>query len=166
LGALGDLHHADGGLGKAGQAYRQALAHREKLVADFPPAAQYRRELAWFLATCPDGQFRDPERAVQLARGALDLAPRGGDCWLTLGVAHYRAGDWKAAAAALRKAMDFRSGGSSLEWLFLAMAHWKLGDKQLARTWYDRAVLRMEKNKPGDGKLGRFRSEAASLLGR
>jgi tetratricopeptide (TPR) repeat protein len=164
--AQGDLHHAAGRRGKAGEAYRQALAHRNKLVADFPPAPRPRRELAWFLATCPDAQFRDAERAVLLAKGALDLAPRGGDCWLTLGVAQYRAGDWKAALAALRKAMDFRSGGDSLEWFFLAMAHWKLGDRQLARTWYDRAVQRMEKNKPGDENLRRLRSEAESLLGR
>jgi hypothetical protein len=48
---------------------------------------------------------------------------------------------------------------------FLAMAHWQLGDKEQAHTWYDQAVQWMEKNKPQDEELGRFRAEAEELLG-
>jgi hypothetical protein len=47
---------------------------------------------------------------------------------------------------------------------FLAMAHWQLGHKTEARQWYDRAVQWMEKNKPKDDELRRFRAEAAKLF--
>ena len=122
--------------------------------------------LAWLLATCPDPKFRDPEpggRAGQESRRACTR--RKGGHWNTLGVAHYRAGDWKAAIEALTKSMELRKGGDSTDWFFLAMAHWQLGDKPQARSWYDKAVQWMEKNQPKDEELIRFRAEAAALLG-
>ena len=121
--------------------------------------------LAWFLATCPDPKFREPRRAVELSRKAVELASKQGNYWNTLGVAHYRAGDdWKAAVAALEKSRELRKGGDIYDWFFLAMARWKLGDKEEARKWYDRAVNWMDKNKPNDEELRRFRDEAAALL--
>lgn len=45
------------------------------------------------------------------------------------------------------------------------MAHWQLGEKDKAREWYDKAVQWMDKNKPQDEELKRFRSEAEELLG-
>ena len=84
--------------------------------------------------------------------------------WNTLGVAHYRASDWKSAIAALEKSIKLRQGGDSFDWFFLAMAHWKLGEKEEARKWYDRAVTWMDKNSPNDEELRRFREEAAKLL--
>ncbi len=93
-----------------------------------------------------------------------------------LGVAHYRAGDWKAAIAALQRSMELHKGGNSSDWFFLAMAHEKLGDKEQARQWHDRAIQWMEKNndraiswmeKNGfeDKQLSAVRAESAQLLG-
>ena len=79
-------------------------------------------------------------------------------------MAHYRAGEWKAAIVALEKSMALRKGGDSFDWFFLAMAHWQLGEKEEARKWYDRAVVWMDKNRPKDEELRRFREEAAKLL--
>jgi hypothetical protein len=45
------------------------------------------------------------------------------------------------------------------------MAHWQLGGKSEARKWYDQGVQWMEKHKPHDDELRRFRAEAAQLLG-
>jgi hypothetical protein len=45
------------------------------------------------------------------------------------------------------------------------MAHWQLGVRQQARTWYDKADSWIEKNKPQNEELIRFRTEAAALLG-
>jgi hypothetical protein len=53
--------------------------------------------------------------------------------------------------------------GYAFNGFFLAMAHWQVGDKKQARRWYDKAVLWMEVNRPGDDELRRFRAEA--LLG-
>ncbi len=82
-----------------------------------------------------------------------------------MGVAHYRAGDWKVAIAALQRSMELREGGDSWDWFLLAMAHEKLGDKEQARKWHDRAIQWMEKNKVEDQELSAFRAESAQLLG-
>ena len=79
-------------------------------------------------------------------------------------MAHYRAGDWKAALEALEKSMKLRNGGDRSDWFFLAMSHEKLGDKEKARQWYDRATLGMEKNSSTNEEINRFRAEAAELL--
>jgi tetratricopeptide (TPR) repeat protein len=47
----------------------------------------------------------------------------------------------------------------------LAMARWKLGEKDVARRWYDKAVERIDKTKPEDESLRRFHEEAAAMLG-
>jgi tetratricopeptide (TPR) repeat protein len=123
-------------------------------------------DISWLLATCADPKFRDGMRAVELAKKAVELGPKEGNHWNTLGVAQYRKGDWKAAIDALTKSMELLRGKSeSFNTFFLAMAHWQLGDKPQARSWYDKAVPWMEKNQPGDEELLRFRAEAAALLG-
>src|SRR5262249_14075756 len=98
-----------------------------------------------------------------VAKKAVELGPAHPDYLNTLGVAHYRAGDWKAAIAALEKSMELRKGGDSNDWFFLAMAHWQLGEKDKAREWYHRAVQWMEKNQPTDAYLGRSGAEAGEL---
>ena len=117
------------------------------------------------LATCPEPKVRDPRRAVEAAKKAVQLAPAEGAYWNTLGAAHYRAGDGKAAIQALKKAMDLRKGGDCFDWFFLAMAYWRLGEKDQAHQWYSRAVRWMDKNQPKNEELRRFRSEAANLFG-
>jgi tetratricopeptide (TPR) repeat protein len=124
--------------------------------------------VAWFLVLCPDGRFRDPERAVALARKAVRKAPAEGTYWNTLGVALYRAGDWKGVLAALDRSMELRQGGDGFDWFILAMAHWRLREKDLARSWYREAVQWMDdpRNKvPADDELRRLQDEAAALLG-
>jgi tetratricopeptide (TPR) repeat protein len=120
--------------------------------------------LAWQVIRTPNPHGRDAAWAVDLAKEAVELSSETGAYWNTLGVAHYRAGDWKAALSALHKSMELRNGGDSSEWFFLAMAHWQLGDKEQARKLYDQAVVWMDKNQPGNGQLRRFRTEAEELL--
>jgi tetratricopeptide (TPR) repeat protein len=43
---------------------------------DPPVAPSVRNDLAWLLATCPDEKIRDPRRAVELAKKAVELDPR------------------------------------------------------------------------------------------
>ena len=61
--------------------------------------------------------------------------------------------------------MDLRKGGDAVDWFFLGMAQWQLGAKDEARVSYLRAVEWMDKNKPQDEELRRFRTEAQELLG-
>jgi tetratricopeptide (TPR) repeat protein len=118
--------------------------------------------LAWKFTDTESG---NEKRAVDLANQAVRLAPYDGDFWNTLGVAHYRAGNWKEAVTALEKAKELSGGGDAVDWLFLAMAHWQLGQKDEARLWYDQAVRRLETSKLLEAELPRFRTEAANLLG-
>jgi tetratricopeptide (TPR) repeat protein/serine/threonine protein kinase len=148
-----------------------------KAIADLSKACALTRgspaalnRLAWLLATCPQAKFRAPDRAVALARKAAELAPKEGDYWTTLGVAHYRAGDWQAALAALEKSRELGGGTGSCSF-FLAMAHWQLGNQAEAHRCYDRAVqwLGQHRSAPANDQpqakeLDRFRAEAKELL--
>jgi serine/threonine protein kinase len=145
--------------------HEEVLTLRMKKVRfDHPETLQSMNELAWMLATSPDPKLRDPRRALELAKKAVDLAPEKGDFRNTLGAAYYRAGDWECAVRELAKSTELRKGGDSTDWFLLAMAHWRLGNKSEGRACYDRAVQWMEKNKPQDQELHRFRVEAAALL--
>src|SRR5262249_27718789 len=92
-----------------------------------------------------------------------ELAPNVGFIRNTLGVVHYRVGDWKSAVAELAKSMEFRQGGDSFDWFFLAMSCWQLGQKEQAGKWLAAATTWMEKH-PKDPELTRFRAAAAALL--
>ena len=146
-------------------AYQVDIADYQKALEKNPNDAGAHNDLAWSLATCPEAKFRDPKRAVELAKKAVKLEPKNGFYWQTLAYAEYRAGDWESAIAALEEVKALGSPGDSMEWYPLAMAHWQLGHKEEARKWYDLAVAWMEKNQPKNEELCRFRAEAAELLG-
>jgi outer membrane protein assembly factor BamB/tetratricopeptide (TPR) repeat protein len=135
--------------------YRDAL----KASPDNPDA---NHDLAWFLATCPDPHFRDPHKAVELAKRAMELSSPG--TWhrvRDVGVAQYRAGDWQAAIVALERAAP---GGWDA--FYLAMSYQQLGDKEKARQWYDKA-LSYAKSQTAEREyeeLMYLRAEAAVLM--
>jgi tetratricopeptide (TPR) repeat protein len=120
--------------------------------------------LAWFLVTTPELGLRDAALATRLAKKAIAVRQESADYRHTLGVAHFRNGDDRAAIAELERAIQLRSGGSSFDWFFLAMAHWRLGDRAKAQALFDQAVQWMDKHLPLDDELRRFRAEAEALL--
>jgi WD40 repeat protein/tetratricopeptide (TPR) repeat protein len=143
--------------------YDQALRDLAKAVELAGTDAMFANNLAWLLATCPGEDLQDAPRAVALAQRAVLLAPRSGACWNTLGVAYYRAGDWRRVVDALERSLRLQ-GANSWDWFFLAMAHWRLGETDRARECYEKAVAWMEKHKPKEPELVRFRAEALGLL--
>jgi tetratricopeptide (TPR) repeat protein len=154
---LGRLLRELGRQAEAAEPYRKAL----ELDPEDPAV---NNELAWFLATSAEPRLRDAALAVRLAKKAVTARPQSADYRNTLGVAHYRSGDDQAAVAELETAMTLRGGGDSFDGFFLAMAHLRLGDRDRARTWFDRAVRGMDRHKPHDDQLRRFRAEAEALL--
>jgi tetratricopeptide (TPR) repeat protein len=150
-------------LSQSGQA-QQAAEVVNQLLEIQPISAAEGNGLAWFLATCPDEKLRHPRRAVELARKAVELEPKSRSFWNTLGAALYRAGDWRAAIQVLEKSMELSKGGDSIDWFFLAMAHKQLGETDKARAWYDKAVEWMDKNRPTNEELLRFRADAEELM--
>src|SRR5262249_14656680 len=70
--------------------YDKGIADLNKAIELDPKNASDSNDLAWLFATCPDPKFRDPKRAVELAKKAVELAPKAGGLWNTLGAARYR----------------------------------------------------------------------------
>jgi tetratricopeptide (TPR) repeat protein/serine/threonine protein kinase len=140
----------------------RAIQDYDKAISLQPTDAGVHQELAWLLAHCPDHKFRNPKRAVELARRAVSLDPKNVANRGTLGSAHYRAGDWNAAIEELKASIKLRQHGADM--LFLAMAHKRLRQDTEARQWYDRAVEWIEKNAKGNEELLRFRVEAEEVL--
>jgi tetratricopeptide (TPR) repeat protein len=126
--------------------------------------AQCLNNAAWSYAMRPEPVLRT--LSLKIARRASELAPRDALNMNTLGVALYRTGNWDEAIEKLNQAMSLLNGEyEAHNTFFLAMAEWRRGDHVAARQWYDRAVAWMEKNRPKDEELLRFRAEAEELLG-
>jgi tetratricopeptide (TPR) repeat protein len=150
----------------------KAVADCEKAVEIAPDNAAYQRYLARILATCPEAKLRDPSRAIELATKVVQRMPKDNFNRYTLGVAHYRAGDWKAAIAAFEKYREIYKGtGDVRDWLFLAMAHRKLGhavESQKAyegyMRWWEVVSKQVSSNWEEYEGLRRIRSEAEEVL--
>jgi tetratricopeptide (TPR) repeat protein len=161
-----------------GLAY-SGLNEFRKALDDFREASRLRPDkpdvhdaLARLLADCPHTDLRDPLEAVRRAERATELRAGNYEYWNTLGLAHYRNGDAKAAIAALETALTLPDGGNAVSFFLLAMAHGMLGHLDEARTWYDKSVAwqnEYEKSPSPDQRLlehaRRFRIEAEDVLG-
>ena len=148
----------------AAQAEFASATRRYRLALPYDTDGKTLNAYAWFLVDCPELKFRDPARAVALAKEAVERAPREGKIWNTLGVAHYRNGAWSAAAAALRNSMELPYGGHAYNWFFLAMACERLGEQAEARHWYNMSVQASKKLRLPDEALLRYKAEADSLF--
>jgi eukaryotic-like serine/threonine-protein kinase len=124
--------------------------------------------LAWSLVNWRGATPQDASLAVELAREAVTLAPKDGNCWNTLGIACYRAGDLAAAANALDRSMQLRSGGDPYDWFFLAMVRDHQGQRDTALQWFNRAQHWMDAHPHLDPRaeleLHGFQAEAVRVL--
>jgi tetratricopeptide (TPR) repeat protein len=130
----------------------------------YPNNADMHNSLAWALASVPDQNPFPSSRAVASAQKAVELEPKNWMYWNTLGVAAFRAKDWKAAEVALEKSVDLNEGGGAIDWFFLAMTYWHQGKPEQAREFFDKAAATYVKHNPGDPELQRFHREASALL--
>jgi tetratricopeptide (TPR) repeat protein len=181
---FGTLRVAKGDLGPegivvSGLARCELAAGRVKEAEDLyrralkisPGRSDVRIAWAWFLATCREADRRDPGGAIRLMK-AMVPPHIPGEARITnphasvvLGVAQYRAGDWKTAVATLGGFAQARDGRENGAGFFLAMAHWQLGEKDKAWQLYEEARAWTDKYRPKDKELLRFHAEAARLLG-
>lgn len=148
-------------------AYRQR-AH--ELVAEASQATLRNPDamvrFAWFLLTSEDESFRDPARALELAKSAVKEVPDRAAAWFTLGLALYRNGDWQAAEEALRTSIQLAPGGAAGgdDALLLAMIRWQQGRPEKARESFDQARAVIERDGLSDEALLRLQAEAAELI--
>src|SRR5947208_13585366 len=75
-----------------------------------PENAEAQNNLAWNLIRFAGPRRCDPAEVVALAEKAVKRAPDAGHIVNTLGVAHYRAGGWKAAIDTLMRADELYGG--------------------------------------------------------
>jgi tetratricopeptide (TPR) repeat protein len=154
--------------GAAAQAYRVQASEllQDQARRGLPNPAAFLNNSAWRLATDPKPDHRQPALALELAKLAHQHAPDQGYIVNTLGIAYYRAGDWKAAIETLKDADELYQGQHfSSDAFFIAMASWRSGDKDAARKWYRAAARWMDKFAAGDTEQRGFRTEAAGLIG-
>jgi tetratricopeptide (TPR) repeat protein len=150
--------------------FEETLALRKAKFGPNHPATVWSMvNLAEILATAGDVKLRDPPRALELAKRAVELQPHTDGPRSTYGIARYRTGDWKGAVAELEKTIGQRRldahSDNAHDGFFLAMAYWQLGDKDRARQWFARSVQWMDKTVGENAVLKRDRAEAAALLG-
>jgi tetratricopeptide (TPR) repeat protein len=138
------------------------IAARREWVRLRPDDAEAIGELAWTLVMYVENP-RNASEAVQLAQRAVQLAPLEGFNWRTLGIAQYKAGEFRPSVEALKKTLTLTADDAFAPF-FLAMAQWQFSDRRAAREWYRQAVERMDKNPP-DEALTRVRADAEALLG-
>jgi tetratricopeptide (TPR) repeat protein len=144
----------------------EARTHLEKALAIRPTSEFAYNDIAWLLATAPDPTWRDPARAVEMARKAVEIDPSQGTFWKSLGTALYRAEDWSGAIEGLRKSNELGAKATlGFNGYFLAMAHHRRGESGLARIWFDVAGRWHRRSAPANEELKLFRAEAAGLLG-
>jgi tetratricopeptide (TPR) repeat protein len=125
-------------------------------------------EAAWRSAK-PSAAGPEREKALALARKAVELAP--GDVLYrnTQGVLEYRLGRWRDAAAILEENLKSDTDHAGWDLFFLAMSYQQLGEAAKAREAYGRAVRWYEEKKgslPAEQlqELSGFRAEAEALL--
>jgi eukaryotic-like serine/threonine-protein kinase len=122
--------------------------------------------LAWILALYPDRPPRDYDEAAGLMRQTLATQAKNPGSLAVLALVEYRRGHWDDSIAAAERSLALRKGGQAAEWFLLAMALARKGEKEIALTWFDKAVERTRtKNLQGIDLKVLWR-EAAALLGR
>jgi tetratricopeptide (TPR) repeat protein len=147
--------------------------------------AQFCNNSAWGLATAPapssprgegarradeGGVARDLERALRLARRAVELSSGRSIYLNTLGVAQYRAGHLTEAIPTLEKSLATGKGETdAFDLFFLAMARFRLGQIERAHADFARAIQwrRGHPNLPEPSwneELDTFEAEVRALL--
>jgi len=139
----------------------------------------------WDLIHRPDPKLRDPKRAIEAVKEAVELAPESAGAWQLLGWVQYRTGNWNSSIEALEKCCQQAGGtGDAGQWIVLALAHAKLAAQEglpekeqehhrtEARCWFDQADEQIDslwRVRPTSNDLEEaiwdFREEARELMG-
>ncbi len=144
----------------------------EKLFAENNVLRQAteRNEQAWIMLAGPP-ELRNPVKALELAREAVRLAPKGTQFLTALGVAQYRTRAYREAITTLEMSLVVRKGQlAAFDLCFLAMSHAQLGDTLRARDCLDRAIRWIDQQKDltaqRQEELQQFRDETEAELRR
>jgi serine/threonine protein kinase/tetratricopeptide (TPR) repeat protein len=159
---LGEVLWGTGRRAEAEDQYRRVRLIGAELG---PDERQSRDRMAWFLATCPDREFRDGAEALRIARRLVEDEPGSPEHQLTLGAACDSAGDWRGAIGALEHPQSDLKSRAVLSGLLLARAYWQRGRADEARACLRRALPWFERHPNHSLELRRIRAETETILG-
>jgi Tfp pilus assembly protein PilF len=147
--------------------YASGFADCEASLAALPDQASIQNSLAWAYATAPPS-LRDSAKAVTHAQSAVRLAPEVGNYHNTLGVALYRAGEFRESVIELDTSLATASRqDTTFNLFFLAMCHFQLGETDRAKVDFDRACRLQSEAPPAAANaddLQAIRREAEALV--
>jgi tetratricopeptide (TPR) repeat protein len=162
--SLGRLYLAAGRRDEVARPFERCIELYEQLCLERPLRTPYKTTLASLFADCPVEGVRNPSRAVELAKKALEAEPYASWLWVTLGVAYYRQGQWIAAVSALETGLRQNAPDTGRGTFYLAMTCAQTRDGRRARRLFEDAVNWMDKNQPRNPDLVRLRAEADAVL--
>jgi len=160
-----------------------ALNQYDKAVADMTEAMNLRPQDP-SLASCfavllaDTAEVRDANRALAIAQQAVQADPTNAVYLRRLGQVYYRLGRHDQAIATLLKALQAHNGGpdsndkrnAAWAFLYLAMSQHELGKSDMAKEYYQKALMSMKEYLTNDKGLAQVwetrRKEAEKLLER
>jgi len=164
---LGVIYRETGRLAESAAEFRITRDYLEEVVSREPDLAMRVEQLAFLLTNAPVPELRDPQRALRLAKHAVELAPERDEYRVTLAGAHYHSGDYQACCEVLESFLPSSSDDAQQGYFLLAMARWQLGQKQQALECYRQGVDWMDGINPYHDDMlefRRLRRIAAKLL--
>jgi tetratricopeptide (TPR) repeat protein len=103
-----------------GNSYRM-VGDCEHAIEDYSAYARYVPgdgdgpvKLAWVLATCPNGQYRNGQKALKVAQLAVTLKPQAPDAHESLAAAYANLGQWNDAVREETKALTLLKSRSKV----------------------------------------------------
>jgi tetratricopeptide (TPR) repeat protein len=145
-----------------------AIAHFDSLQERPQFAAAFGK--AWAMGAslnrlnvAPD-RAPDPLLVLPVARRVVELDPDKWEYWHTLGIAEYRAGNYRQAIEALNRSQSLEGRMDGYNFFWLAMAHWQLGEEATGREWLNRAILWGDRDSWNKQQLLNYRREAEDLM--
>ena len=151
-------------LRKGHELYRRLADESQQSPAFRRWLAEVRADLVWLLVIDFGLDHRGVTEAIRLAEQSVVEDPSQSRPHEMLAAARYRAGNFAGAVASMNKSLELEPRENA-DLFWLALAYGRLGDKERARSYYDRAVGWVDANASRDRQLARLRAEAAALLG-
>jgi hypothetical protein len=141
------------------------------LAERYPQDPNRLNSASWEVVKRPDSGADDYRRALRYAEAACRLVPQESTFINTLGVARYRAGEYREALADLNRSLKLntpRFGGPiPADLAFLAMAQHRLGQRAEARKTLEQLRGIMKNRRwSADEESKTFLNEAAALIDR
>jgi tetratricopeptide (TPR) repeat protein len=103
----GKAHYQLAMMIKSGKTIKETIEHLEKAEQLLPDSPLVKNELAWILATCPDPQYRNGQRALQLASTAAQQTNHSDPVILdTLAAAYAELGQFEKAISVTNTAIE------------------------------------------------------------